>query len=125
MTGSTDRMWQDAVETGQANQQVVELGRRHCLNMRFVSTGGIGMVEQQTGLPIGMRQVRCPVAIGPSSSNLQWVATDFYRAHCVGCTQRRPTGDVPNLASLVETADAESAAETNREQAPLAQASTA
>jgi hypothetical protein len=30
------------------------------------------------------------------------VATEFYEANCVGCQHRRPTGQLPNLASLVE-----------------------
>ncbi|MFC5156026.1 hypothetical protein [Streptomyces amakusaensis] len=55
-----------------------------------------------TGLPINMRQVGCLVAHGGASGNLDWIAGEFYGQHCVGCTHRRPTGDVPNLATVME-----------------------
>lgn len=34
-------------------------------------------------------------------SNLEWLAEDFYNEHCAGCQLRRPTGEVPNLASVI------------------------
>lgn len=104
---------------GLRNREIIEFARRHCLNMEFVPSGGRGMAEASSGLPVDMRQVRCPVALGSMSSNLQGIATDFFREHCVGCDQRRPTGEVPNLATLVDDQDA--AAEESRaaEQARL------
>lgn len=118
--GSTERVWDDAVRMGVRNREWVELARRHCLNMEFVASGGRGMAEEATGLPIDMRQVRCPVALGGMASNLPWVMTDFYRENCVGCAVRRPTGEVPNLATAVEEADAATAAEEAAEEADLA-----
>ncbi len=119
MTSSVERVWDDAVRMGLRNQETIELARRHCLNMQFVPSGGRGMAEAETGLPIDMRQIRCPVALGSMSSNLPWIAADFYRDHCVGCTQRRPTGEVPNLATAVEETDAATAAAHADEQARL------
>lgn len=55
------------------------------------------------------------------SANLRWIATDFYREHCIGCGLRRPTGEVPNLATMVRDADAEVAAAAAREKDRLAQ----
>jgi len=55
---------------GVRNREWVELARRHCLNMEFVPSGGRGMAEEATGLPIDMRQVRCPVALGGMASDL-------------------------------------------------------
>lgn len=117
--GSTERLWDDAVRMGVRNRKWVELARRHCVNMEFVPSGGRGMAEEATGLPIDMRQVRCPVALGGMASNLPWVMTDFYRENCVGCAVRRPTGEVPNLATAVEEADAAAAAGQAAEEADL------
>ena len=118
--GSTKRAWDDAVRMGVRNREWVELARRHCLNMEVVPSGGRGMAEEATGLPIDMRQVRCHVAHGDMSANLPWVMTDFFRKHCVGCVARRPTGEVPNLATTVEDADAAAAAGRAAEEADLA-----
>lgn len=112
---SVERLWNDAVQLGKKNQETVELARRHCLSMEFVPSGGRGLVEAQTGLPIDMRQIRCPVAHGGMASNLWWIATEFFREHCVGCELRRPTGELPNLATMVESRDAEAAAAAARE----------
>ncbi len=122
MNGSTERGWQRAVQLGKANQEIVGLARRHCLNMEFVPCGGRGMVEAATGLPVDMRQVRCPVAPGGMSADLRWIATEFYREHCVGCDRWNPTGEVPNLATIVGAADAEAAAAADREKDRLARA---
>jgi len=46
--------------------------------------------------------------------------TDFFRKNCVGCALRRPTGDVPNLATAVEEADATAAAMEAAEESDLA-----
>lgn len=120
MASYTDRVWDDAVRMGARNQETVELARRHCLNMEFVPSGGRGMAEQATDLPIDMRQVRCPVALGSMSSNLDLIVDDFYREHCVGCSLRRPTGEVPNLATRIEDAAAAAAAAREEENAQLA-----
>ncbi|MCA1646498.1 MAG: hypothetical protein LC797_13915 [Chloroflexi bacterium] len=99
----SDRSWDDAMGLGRANKNIIELSRRHCLNMTFVESGGRGAAEASSGLPINMRQIRCPVALGDGMAmNLEWIAIDFYSKHCIGCVIRRPAGDMPNLASLVE-----------------------
>lgn len=117
-------MWNDAVQLGLQNREIVELARRHCLQMKFVLVpdGGRGMAEAATGLPIDMRQIQCPVAHGNGmASNLKWIAGEFYRNHCVGCDQRRPTGDVPNLATWVEDIDMAAAAARVDEEKKLLQ----
>ncbi|MEU1955676.1 hypothetical protein [Nocardia rhamnosiphila] len=120
MTDSSERVWDEAVQAGKQNLNTIELARRHCLDMQFVQSGGQGAVEAATGLPVNMRQVRCPVALGSMSGNLWWVASDFYREHCVGCDRRRPTGDFPNLATAVAEADAAQAESEAAHEAELA-----
>ncbi len=47
--------------------------------------------------------------------NLDWLASDFYDQHCVGCQRRRPTGEVPNLASVMQERKAHAAAAAEAE----------
>lgn len=76
-----------------------------------------------------MRTIRCIKAHGATAGfQLGSVARQFYTENCVGCELRRPSGQVPTLAGLVEAekkqeaeaaliADAEKAeAEARREQ---------
>jgi len=101
-----DRQFARAIERGKENAETIELAHHHCTHMSFEHFGGYGMAEAGTGLPIDMRQVSCPVAIGSASGNLRRIATDFYREHCRLCVVRAPTGVMPNLASAVAEADA-------------------
>ncbi|MFG2387062.1 hypothetical protein [Streptomyces avermitilis] len=102
MDSQAERIFDDAVRAGRRNAVTVEMARRHCLNMTFTEFGGRGTAEAVTGLPINTRQVGCLVAHGGIGANLDWIAGEFYEQHCVGCTHRRPTGDVPNLATVMD-----------------------
>ena len=111
MTEHAELIYQDAVVLGRANAQVMELARRHCLNMVFTEASGRGRAELQSGLPINARQISCPVAVDNTwGSNLDVIAGDFYGRHCGGCQLRRPTGEVPNLASVMDARKAAAAA---------------
>jgi hypothetical protein len=118
----SEQAWDEAIRIGRENQQTLELARRHCLNMQSVEFGGQGMAEEATGLPVNMRQVRCPVAFGSASMNLFGIAGAFYSDHCVGCTLRRPTGEVPNLATAMEEHAAEDARREARRDAEVERA---
>jgi hypothetical protein len=79
------------------------------------------MAEAASGLPINARRVHCGYA-APSHSaggNLEWIAAEFYKANCVGCPHRQPTGEVPNLATVLEARDVEAARAADREQQKL------
>jgi hypothetical protein len=99
-----------AVQLGRDNQKLIELVEAHCANARVVREGWGGMVEEQTGLPIGMRSIRCDHAAAPSgfASNLAFLVEDFYRANCIGCPHREMRG-IPNLATWYEEREAERA----------------
>ncbi len=58
-----------AVALGQRNAETIELFERFCRNVRVESVGGVGLVEQQFGLPVGMRTFRCAYASGGVASD--------------------------------------------------------
>jgi len=100
-----DRDIQRAMDIGRANQKVLELVRNWCAHLvvEIPPWGGVGLLEQATGLPIGMRHIRCQYAraAGIAGMDLERVALDFYDRNCVGCKERRPVR-LPNLLQLVE-----------------------
>ncbi|WP_114905915.1 hypothetical protein [Ornithinimicrobium murale] len=88
------------LDLGRENARIIELAANHCRHMRFVESGGRGMLEEMSGLPLNSRRVECPVAIGNMSGmQLDHVTFGFYGEHCVGCDMRDPTGRLPNLES--------------------------
>lgn len=95
MEDEIDRM----IRLGIDNRRIIDLARDHCLRMEFVADGGHGMLEEQTGLPIDRRRVQCPLALGTSAMRLDQAALSFYRNHCIGCSERQPTGRIPNLST--------------------------
>jgi hypothetical protein len=66
------------------------------------------MIEQQTGLPIGMRRLNCPHAPngGIGAMQMERVAVDFYDRNCKTCIARQPVG-IPNISELVDARDRE------------------
>jgi hypothetical protein len=97
---------QKAIEIGERNKEVIELARNWCAHLEVRQSGGIGIVEIQTGLPIGMRSLKCPYAkaAGLAGMDLQTVALDFHDRNCIDCKQRQPVR-LPNLSSLVAERD--------------------
>ena len=96
-----------AIRIGERNKEIIELAQNWCAHLEVRQAGGIGLVEIQTGLPIGMRSFKCPYAsaAGLAGMNLEVVALDFYDRNCVGCKERRPVR-LPNLSSLAGERDA-------------------
>jgi hypothetical protein len=72
--------------------------------MEFRESGGTGMAEEVSGLPINTRHVHCQFGepAGGMTMNLEWIATEYYEDNCIGCPHRHPTGQLPNLASVIE-----------------------
>ncbi len=106
------------VALGQRNAEVIELFERFCRNVRVEVLGGVGLVEQQTGLPVGMRAFRCAYASGgiAAGMNLEDLALDFYEQNCRGCADRTRSGWLGE--TIATLADAKRAAqEARKEQA--------
>ncbi len=114
------------LELGIANKEVIRLASNWCAHLDVHKTGGNGLLEESTGLPIGFRTFACKHATGGgiSSMNLRHVALNFYDRNCVGCPHRQPVG-LPNLSQLVgerDRANEQLATKAEREQAEAARA---
>jgi hypothetical protein len=104
--GVADDGIQRAIEAGRKNLRTMELVRNWCAHVKAVKHGGTGMVEMQTGLPIGHHFLECPHAPagGMAAWDLAETAVDFYGRNCVGCGFRKPVG-FPNISVLIEERD--------------------
>ncbi len=102
---TADRI-QQAMEAGEKNLRTWKLVQNWCANVKIVKHGGTGIVEMQTGLPIGHHFLECPHA--PAGGMAAWdladTAIDFYDRNCVDCKFRKPVG-LPNITILVAERD--------------------
>ncbi|MET9221726.1 hypothetical protein ABZX65_23565 [Streptomyces sp. NPDC003300] len=102
-----EHQWERALETGHRNRGIIELAHHHCTRMQFRYSGGHGLAEAESGLPIDMREIYCEVGgHGSMASNLELIAGDYVREHCRDCPSRAPTGRMPNLLTVVDASDA-------------------
>ena len=101
-----DREFQRALDAGAVNQRIIELAQNWCGHITCEKYGGTGFIEQQTGLPIGMRRFKCPnaSAAGMAGGGLRFVALDFYDRNCAVCEKRLPVR-LPNLSEIVAERD--------------------
>lgn len=97
---------QKAIRIGQSNKDVIDLAHNWCAHIEVERWGGSGLVELETGLPIGRRFFKCKFAraSGIAGMILKDVAVDFYDRNCVGCKERVPIR-LPNLSQLVAERD--------------------
>ena len=102
----TDHRINMAIAAGERNKEVMELIRNWCRHARVEKFGGTGLIEVQTGLPIGHHSMACPhaAARGMAMWDLGEAALDFHDRNCVGCTHRTPVG-LPNLSKLIGERD--------------------
>ncbi|NVD43188.1 hypothetical protein HT585_30430 [Ensifer sp. HO-A22] len=98
----------DAVKVGERNRDTMMLVRNYCAHARVERFGGIGMLVQVTGLPIGHHGMRCDFAPegGMSSWDLRDAVIDFYDRNCENCAHRKPIG-LPNLLEIIAERDRE------------------
>ncbi|WP_162913951.1 hypothetical protein [Taklimakanibacter lacteus] len=99
---------QQAVEAGQKNLETMKLVRNWCSHVTVKKHGGTGLIEMQTGLPIGHHFLECPHASagGMAAWDLADTALDFYDRNCVDCKRRQPVG-FPNISRIVAERDAQ------------------
>ena len=103
---NSDASFEQALTIGQANKAIIELAHNWCAHLSVEKYGGTGLIEFETGLPIGMRSFKClhASAEGMAGMDLRYVALDFYDRNCVGCKERLPVR-LPNLSELVSDRD--------------------
>lgn len=97
---------EDALSLGRENQEFVRLGKAWCTHIRIDRSGvGIGMLEQESGLPISGGRFTCDYAANPAwapASHLSVSALDFYEDNCRGCSHRSTGGRILNLGTWAE-----------------------
>lgn len=103
----------NAVEAGQRNLRATKLLSNWCFHVEVVRSPGRGMIEAETGLPIGHMGVQCKFS--KKNSMLCWLledsAYDFYQNNCKACAERVPV-TIPNIMDFV--GPREQAAETRK-----------
>ncbi len=111
----TKKKIEEAVKIGEKNKQMIELAENFCKHLYVEQSPvmGVGIIEQQTGLPISGRDCRCQYARAHSVSGMDFetVAIDFYEKNCRDCDKREPV-TLPNLTSIIE--EKESREEENK-----------
>lgn len=72
---------QEAIAMGKRNLEIIKLAQNFCRNLKVEKSraGGTGIVEQMTGLPIGLMECRCQYASahGFAGGNSEAIAIDF------------------------------------------------
>lgn len=105
----------EAIEAGKRNLEATRLLKNWCFHAEFARSGGRGMIEAATGLPIGHMGVQCKFS--KNNSMFCWLLEDaiydFYQNNCKGCKDRVPIG-FPNIVSFVSARE-ESAEKRKRE----------
>lgn len=101
-----DRQINRAIEAGEQNRRAKELIENWCSHARVVKFGGTGLIEAQTGLPIGHHFIECDYAEarGPATWLIADAAVDFHDRNCASCQHRAPVG-LPNLVELIKVRD--------------------
>lgn len=91
-----------AVEAGQHNLRATKLLNNWCFHAELARSPGRGMIEAETGLPIGHMGVQCKFS--KKNSVHCWLLEDatyeFYQNNCKGCEERVPVG-IPNIMDFV------------------------
>jgi len=103
---SHDRDISHTFAVGRRNQEVKELIQNWCGHARVEKYGGTGVIEMQTGYPVGHHMMACDHASagGFATWYLEDSALQFHDRYCVGCTLRIPVR-LPNLSKLVSQRD--------------------
>ncbi len=90
-----------ATAIGLENAEILALAANWCEHIGVTRgpMGGVGLVEQATGLPVGGGSLRCSYARAPTSFGMQlkFGAAEFYEKNCIGCSHHKPTGQAPHL----------------------------
>lgn len=91
-----------AHEAGKKNLRALTLLKNWCLHASLVRSGGRGLIEAQTDLPIGHMGVDCKLS--QKNTSMHWLLEDsvyeFYQNNCKCCKERVPVS-LPNILEIV------------------------
>lgn len=106
-----------AMAWGERNAKVLRLAHNWCALLREERFGGVGLIEEEHGLPVGMRGFSCVHAAVASGygGNLEDVAVGFVRANCVNCSHRQPVA-MPSLADILADRERKAVDRARREE---------
>lgn len=99
-----------AIRIGQENLEILRLAGDWCLNIGHTrGPFGVGLIEEQSGLPISGGSLRCDFAKAPSIFGMQLkeTAVDFYEENCIGCGDRVATAAHEHLGTWADSQIAE------------------
>lgn len=92
----------NAQEAGKKNLRALTLLKNWCLHANLVRSGGGGLVEAQTGLPIGHMGVDCKFS--QKNTSMHWLLEnsvyEFYQNNCKSCNERVPVS-LPNILEII------------------------
>ena len=93
----------ETIAHGRKNLRTAERIRNWCKHARITRFGGVGLIEQATGVPIGHMGVECNNAPtgSPQCWDLEEAAISFYVSDCERCSKREP-GVGPDIGPLIE-----------------------
>ena len=97
-----EERYREVVEAGRRNFRAKKLLANWCIHAEFVRSPGKGLIEAETGLPIGHMGVQCKFS--KKNSIHCWLLEDaaynFYLSNCKDCGERVPVG-MPNIMSFI------------------------
>ncbi|OJW66426.1 MAG: hypothetical protein BGO57_04095 [Sphingomonadales bacterium 63-6] len=101
-----DKDIEDTIAAGKKNAATMQLVKNWCAHVRVEKFGGVGLIEAETGYPIGHHSLQCDFAPmgGSACWDLRDSAIDFYDRNCVSCEHRKPIA-LPNISELVAKRD--------------------
>jgi hypothetical protein len=114
-----------AIRVGEENLEILRLAGDWCQNIdRTRGPFGVGLIEEQFGLPVSGGSLRCDFAKAPSLFGMQLkeTAVRFYEENCIGCADRVATAAHQHLGTWADSQIAErqrlnAEAEQKRQQA--------
>ena len=98
--------YEDALSIGLENEEMINLGKAWCTNIRIGATPfGVGLIQQMSGLPISGGKFTCDFSrkpVGYAAMRLAVSAVEFFEDNCLGCSDRSPGNRLPNLRTWAE-----------------------
>ena len=94
-----------AIQIGEENLEVLRLADAFCQNISYTrGPFGVGLIEEQSGLPISGGSLRCDFASAPSifGMRLKETAVGFYEKNCIGCGDRAATKSPEHLGTWAD-----------------------